>query len=98
MSGQVYIFERDNAAASGGATALSDALNAITIAARDSRDIRYEVLTDESNPRIAFVGQYFVTDVARVPCGDRDRVERVAQRSCSARRGGVVALENIDLT
>ena len=51
MPGQVYIFERDNAAASGGATALSDALNAITIAARDSRDIRYEVLTDESNPR-----------------------------------------------
>ena len=51
MPGQVYIFGRDHAAALGAATPLSDALNAITIAAQGSRHIRYEVLTDESNPK-----------------------------------------------
>jgi hypothetical protein len=50
MPGQVYIFARDNAAPTDEG-ALSDAINALTIAMQDSPHIRYEVLTEQGNPK-----------------------------------------------
>jgi hypothetical protein len=51
MPGQVYIFARDIVDPHTDASPLSDVINAITIAARDSQHIRYEVLTEEGNPK-----------------------------------------------
>ena len=50
MPGQVYIFERALARASD-STPLSDTMNAITMAVSGSVDIRYELLTAETNPK-----------------------------------------------
>jgi hypothetical protein len=50
MPGQVYIFERGLARATD-STPLSDTMNAITMAASGSADIRYELLTPEANPK-----------------------------------------------
>ena len=50
MPGQVYIFERALTRASD-STPLSDTMNAITMAVSGSADIRYELLTAETNPK-----------------------------------------------